>query len=369
MTIAETWLAGMGAAALARNIQIQYCMPLPSDFLQSTTLPAVSQIRVSNDYESEPFRQWRIGKSSMFAWAVGLRPFKDVFRTSLWQRDNVYILPEPNAELQVLVATLSTGPVAFGDKINTTNKTILLRCCALDGAVLAPSRPATAIELTYVPGSEPSGEIWTTVSKVATSASATDAEIIGAHVFAAGLAEPFSLQPQHAGLGADVIGYDWVVLNWTGVGLDLSSVGAPRLWTNQSTLRFGPLAMLKDDIVPFEHWVANPVLPGGWILVGEVGKFVPLSPARFTWVNSTRSVPAGSAGLVASVRGTAGERLGLVFTQVSGGGVAALHSAVCVIPTSQTIIVAMQASPMAAFCCSANPSGPLAGNPLCIPSL
>lgn len=62
----------------------------------------------------------------MFADAIGLAPFKDVF----WSTSNQSGQPnafEPNAELESLVSTLSTGPVGPGDKIGLVNQTVVMK--------------------------------------------------------------------------------------------------------------------------------------------------------------------------------------------------------------------------------------------------
>ena len=64
VSVAEDWELGMGLAAQDAGLTVQYCMPLPTDYLISTQLPAVAQIRVSNDYASDPHTQWRIGRSA-----------------------------------------------------------------------------------------------------------------------------------------------------------------------------------------------------------------------------------------------------------------------------------------------------------------
>lgn len=89
------WLNGMGLAAKKHNLRIQYCMPQPSDYHMSAQIEAVNQIRVSNDYPSEP-EQWRIGKTSLFAWAVGLFPFKVRFLVGRAQRPSASpLIPPP----------------------------------------------------------------------------------------------------------------------------------------------------------------------------------------------------------------------------------------------------------------------------------
>lgn len=53
---------------------------------------------------------------------------------------------EPYSLLEALVATLSTGPVGPGDKINDTDVLLTMMSCDGNGRLLKPSHPATAID-------------------------------------------------------------------------------------------------------------------------------------------------------------------------------------------------------------------------------
>lgn len=48
-------------------------------------------------------------------------------------------------EREILVATLSTGPVGPGDAINYTNVERIMKCCRQDGLILKSDRPLTVI--------------------------------------------------------------------------------------------------------------------------------------------------------------------------------------------------------------------------------
>jgi hypothetical protein len=83
----------------------------------------------------------------MFADAVGLAPFKDVFWSTSLQPRATY-KPSPHEvlpEREILMATLSTGPVGPGDGINYTNVDRIMKCCRQDGLILKPDRPLTTI--------------------------------------------------------------------------------------------------------------------------------------------------------------------------------------------------------------------------------
>jgi hypothetical protein len=83
----------------------------------------------------------------MFADAIGLAPFKDVLWSTSLQPGAPYrpsameILPDR----EILIATLSTGPVGPGDAINYTNVERIMKCCNQIGAILKPDRPLTMI--------------------------------------------------------------------------------------------------------------------------------------------------------------------------------------------------------------------------------
>jgi len=151
INLGEQWLKSMGAAADKVGINIQYCMSLPRHILQALEIPRVTHARASDDYavhlRDQSKSQWNIGISSMFADAIGLAPFKDVLWSTSVQPGSPYtsaameVLPDR----EILIATLSTGPVGPGDAINYTNVQRIMKCCRQDGLILKPDRPLTTI--------------------------------------------------------------------------------------------------------------------------------------------------------------------------------------------------------------------------------
>lgn len=80
VTAGRHWLLQMGAGAETAGVSVQYCMPFPRHALQSVEIKAVTQIRASDDHVPggvELPLQWRIGYSSILAWAIGLGTFFD----------------------------------------------------------------------------------------------------------------------------------------------------------------------------------------------------------------------------------------------------------------------------------------------------
>ncbi|CAF3711072.1 unnamed protein product [Rotaria sp. Silwood1] len=121
-------------------------MSLPRHILSALQIPRVTQARASTDYAFHldgKAQQWTIGISSMFVDAIGLTPFKDVFWSTSLQPGSPY---KPNAEevlpeREILIATLSTGPVSPGDDINHTNTQHIMKCCRGDGVIWSYDNP------------------------------------------------------------------------------------------------------------------------------------------------------------------------------------------------------------------------------------
>ena len=259
--LARDWLLNMGSAAEERGMSIQYCMPLPRHFLQSTEIPSVTQIRVSGDYA--PYLmgrelldhwfidQWEIGERSMLAWAVGLWPFKDVFWTTSKQpgHSGKYMIPPKELwpERQALVASLSGGPVAFGDGIGYTNKTLLMKTCREDGLLLKPDKPATPIDRAFTSNAPPA-EVWDTYS--------TKGEKRWHYLFVYDQEEEFDLFPQDIGLKLDYVSYNFQ----TGEVKKLPKGSS--LWIDMSQGK------------PWEYLVLAPIMENGMALIGDASKFV-----------------------------------------------------------------------------------------------
>ena len=109
-------------------------MPVASSYLSSLESgEAVTRIRASNDYSTD-VNQWRIGRSAIVNWAIGLLSSKDAFWSSEIMPGSPYgNFSEPNSALNAAVATLSCAGVAIGDEIGHTNRSLVLSTCRSDG--------------------------------------------------------------------------------------------------------------------------------------------------------------------------------------------------------------------------------------------
>jgi hypothetical protein len=185
---ANKWLSAMNTAAIERHMAVQICMALPSDAMASVQFDSMTNVRASTDYGINDDRgdspvqpggifgdsNYNIGGScvnvsvlsalivcccvfascitterervrsarSLLAFALGLRPSKDIFwshrpsnchgnHTDYPQtcgRWGEHMNPGSNCELNALISTLSTGPVSLADKAGDTNASLVRRC-------------------------------------------------------------------------------------------------------------------------------------------------------------------------------------------------------------------------------------------------
>ena len=150
LNLGRTWLLQMGEAALELDIRIQYCMSLTRNVLQSVEIPAVTQVRVSRDYQPAN-GQWAISDSSILAYSVGLFPSKDNFHSSIVEKGKCrFTDPEVDIDLETFSAAFSSGIIGPSDIPNSFNKSMIMSTCMSNGRLLKPSRPAMSLDSTFL---------------------------------------------------------------------------------------------------------------------------------------------------------------------------------------------------------------------------
>jgi hypothetical protein len=132
---AQSFLGNMSAAMLSKGITIQYCMPLPSQYMASTQYSNVQTIRTSVDrFDREKWDSFLY--DSRLATAVGLWPWTDVFFSN----------ELPN----LILSTLSAGPVGVGDALGETNAHNLAAVVSADGLIVKPDSPLLPVNAMYM---------------------------------------------------------------------------------------------------------------------------------------------------------------------------------------------------------------------------
>ena len=256
---AREWQEGIDRAARERGITLQWCMGTPADMAQTVTLTQVTSVRTSGDhgYIATPGQLWAwFCTTNVLARALGLMPFKDVFRSD----------PEvagDHGEPEALLSALSTGPVGLGDRVGRIDAALAMRTCRADGILIKPHVPlaATSRSMMVSAGTRPVLMVaecfsdhpagrWAYVMSMRCSprVGATTGEVHLADL------------DESAPIG-DVVVWDWR----SGIATPMSSDGH---WS----------CTLASEQWAF-HVIA-PVLGGGIAVVGDVSKFVTAGDAR-----------------------------------------------------------------------------------------
>ena len=327
-----------------------------------------------------------IGASSLLGWALGLRPSKDILWTSkpancrgvtaderrACAGKGAHSNPGSNVELNAIVATLSTGPVSLADKAFETNATIVSRCVRLDGRILQPDKPATAVDSMFLQPphrardrsggytgedrlvggdgvggrvghawlrTAPSGMVWATSTVLARQ--------VWHYVLSIDVRVPWRLHgddlypelptsptPDEVADGtttnvtihhaASSVGEGWMAHSWfTGHRPTECTPGSDALASGcvQAHVRTAdelpPLVnarpiMVQNDTHVFDLLTLAPIVHG-WVLLGEVGRYVRVSRDRF------ESVTFSVSGIRANITGSEGEVVELVALQPTRG--------------------------------------------------
>jgi hypothetical protein len=138
-----------------KGINMQYCMTLPRNVMQSTENPIVLSLQASRDhhvYMAEPTPEHReddpyVWKHLLFAsalyGAVGLWP----------SRDNIQTVADPNAWEDVLIANMMGGEIQLGHRIGECDFDLVRKTYRDgDGLLLKPDRPIVPLDRCYHEG-------------------------------------------------------------------------------------------------------------------------------------------------------------------------------------------------------------------------
>jgi len=286
---AESWYDTMAHAAEKRGLTMQLCMASPEFFMQNLKHPNETHARTSHDYKGglpKAFFWPPFHKVGLFAYAVGLWPFKDNFQSTAGQRPSYNILPEANPVEEALVSALSGGPVGPSDKIGASDASLILRTCRMDGLLLKPDRPATPIDIMFlynksniVGGKRP----WVVTSESRHEFGKTT-YLAAFNLWPAQMYEPFVTFAE-AGISGKHLIYNYMT-------------GKYRIASDK--INFGIMPPEKAF-----YYVLCPMLPNGMAVIGETGKFITLSRKRFP------SVKLEQDALALSIEGVPGEELKL----------------------------------------------------------
>ena len=243
LTDPEAFLGNMAASMAKRGLTMQYCMPSPRHVLQSSKYSNLTTIRGAAD-RFTPDRWTAFLYASTLIGSVGAWPFSDVFMSS--ETSNM------------LLATLSAGPVGIGDPINGLNVSNLTRSVRADGVIVKPDTPAAPIDLSF------QNSAAAVDSPIVAAASTRFGNLAARYVFAyaTGQNTTVSLRLSDLGMTGEAYIYDY----FAGSGHVVTSrnlIGAP---------------ITGDSL----YLVVVPVGQSGIAVIGDTGHFVTWGKKRVT---------------------------------------------------------------------------------------
>jgi hypothetical protein len=125
----------MSRACKEKGVTLQYCMPYPCYFMQGSRYENLTTIRTSGD-RFNPGKWNDFLYTSRLASALGIWPWADV-----------YMSTETN---NVLLSTLSAGPVGTGDAMGSENKNNLMQAVRPDGVIVKPDAAIVPLDRDYI---------------------------------------------------------------------------------------------------------------------------------------------------------------------------------------------------------------------------
>jgi hypothetical protein len=132
---AEAFLDNMARACKEQGVTVQYCMPLPCNFLQGSRYDNLTTIRASGD------------RFNLSRWNDFLYTSRMASALGMWPWTDVYMSKEMN---NLLVSTLSAGPVGIGDVLGAENKGNLMQAVRADGVIVKPDAPMVPLDASYI---------------------------------------------------------------------------------------------------------------------------------------------------------------------------------------------------------------------------
>lgn len=242
----EAFLDDMSGACRQDGINMQYCMPLPCYFLQGSRYENLTTIRASGDrFETNKWNNFLY--TSRLASSLGISPWTDVYMSG--ELDNL------------LLSTLSCGPVGIGDAIGMENKANLFQAVRPDGVIVKPDEPIVPLDQSYL--ADANGQPAPLIAGTCTDHGGIKTAYIFAFNRPKAAGGNVRLTPAQVGIDSPVYVYDY--FSGEGKRLDPDDVFFARLGKRASA-----------------YYVLAPAGKSGIAFLGDKDKFVGTSSERIT---------------------------------------------------------------------------------------
>jgi hypothetical protein len=245
LTSRGAFLGNMAAACSENQLDIQYCMTLPRDYMQSTLYDAVTNTRVSNDgFDRTQWDDFLYG--SHLAASVGLWPWADVTTSAMTN--------------SLLLQALSAGPVGVGDEIGQENVGNLKSVAMSDGTLVKPDSPIVPTDATYLSDAARAGGAMVAATR------STHGSMTAGYVFAYSRSSTVSAAASFAPSSLGVTGAAYVYNYFANTGTTVA------------------VNATYDVQVGYDgsYFLVVPVGASGIGFLGDAGKFVSLGSQRIS---------------------------------------------------------------------------------------
>lgn len=234
-------------------------------------------------------------------------PFKDTFLSNASQVPPTHAntgkgsggyqgFKEAAPGLHAASSLLSCGPVSPSDGVGGENVGLLMSLCNSDGLLLKPDKPARSIDAQWtsmLPNAAkgPPGTLWST--------HATVSNLTWGYILVAETTSNWTASASILGLPGKTSGITWTRPKSQSEGVDASTL-TTEAFDDSHPLKIPTTTPNFDSSVAdgattpkpygeqiWELLYTAPTLPNGMILLGEVGKMVPISTMRFVSIDAT----------------------------------------------------------------------------------
>jgi autotransporter-associated beta strand protein len=244
-----TFMNDMAASAAANGINLQYCMGLPRHFLQGSLYKNLLTMRVSPDrFEISKWNAFLY--ESRLAGAIGAWPWTDVYYSS--------------ESRNLLLGTLSGGPVGVGDALGGLNVTNLAKSVRPDGVIVKPDAPLIPTDQSHL------NDAGSLNLPMVAATYVNHGGLLADYVFAyaqAPAATNASFIPSQLGITGPAYVYNY--FNHTGL---VVTAGSP----------FNFNTTMPSNNVNGSYFVVVPIGPSGVAFLGDTNKFVTLGKKRIS---------------------------------------------------------------------------------------
>ena len=253
LTDPDAFLDNMASGMQQAGRSIVYCMPLWTHIMQSTKYDNVIAARVSNDAFGRA--RWdEMIFNSRIASAVGLWPFADEFESSNLK--------------DVLLATLTAGPLGSGDALGATVAANLSQAVRSDGVIVKPDVPIAPTDATFLALS--ASQTTPMIAYTYTDHAGLRTCYVLAYQRTSGAQGPVSISPESIGVSSPAFVYDY--FNQTGTVVQPGGYFTGTVDYNGS------------------YYVVAPIGSSGIAFLGDADKFVSCGKKRIGELSDSNGV-------------------------------------------------------------------------------